>query len=330
MSQPSYPKNSDLGTLQANYETNPAHARDLLGFIVLFALAGLVVLVMGVTQNDIRNQLLIGGGGLLLLAVGMRIYFAFRGRLNVSAAVYDNGFIFTDRRRRPISCRWDDITEVYETITYSGRRMSHPRWWAYTVQQSGGQSVRLDNAIKGVRSLGLTLQQEVDKRLLPQAIAAYKAGETVAFGPHLGLNRQGLVAGSKLLPWEQVTEIKFSQMGNLQIHQKGRLRAWLTIIHSKIANYPTLKAMMRQAVELNPSATPPVIHDASQRPVPSTQPADIAQGNIGSISARLGVDVRELLMEGYTMTDIQGVLQGEYDLDELRRRKPGRAARKRK
>jgi hypothetical protein len=325
MSQPSCPKNSELGALQASYETNPAHARDLLGFIGLFILAGRVVLVMGVMQDNIRDQLLVGGGGLLLLAVGVRIYFAFRGRLNVSAAVYEDGFIFTDRRRQPISCRWDNVTEVYETITYSGQRMSHPRWWTYTVHQSGGQSVKLDNAIRQVRKLGLTIQQEVAKRLLPRTIEAYKAGETVTFSSNIGLNRQGLVTGSTLLPWEQVKRITFSQMGNLQIQKKDYPGIWKTIVHAKIANYPTCTAMIHQLVELKLAAIPPVVYEAGQRPVHVTQPADTL-GGIGGISARLGVDVRDLFMEGYTMEDIQGVLQGDYSLEEMQK-KPGRGSR---
>jgi len=82
--------------------------------------------------------------------------------------------------------------------------------------------------------------------------------------------------------------------------------------------------------ESDPPSTPPVIHNPRQQPAPPTQPADVWPGGIGDISARLGYDVRELLMEGYTMHDIQGVLQGEYSLRELRQRKPGRAARKKR
>jgi hypothetical protein len=49
--------------------------------------------------------------------------------------------------------------------------------------------------------------------------------------------------------------------------------------------------------------------------------------DMGEISARIGYDVRDLYMEGYTREDISGILRGEYDLKELRRRGP---AKKRK
>jgi hypothetical protein len=244
--------------------------------------------------------------------------------------VYGDGFVFTDQRNRRIPCRWDDVTEVYETVIHCGHRKRYPQWRRYMVHRSGGQPIKLDNTIMRTKNLGVAIQNEVNKRLLPRAIEIYKAGETVMFGPQIGLNRQGIVSGQKLLPWEQVAEIRFSHLGSLQINQRDRRRAWKSILHAKIANYPTLKAMVRQAVELNPSSTPPVIHDPHQQLASPTQPAGVSPGTIGGISARLGYDVRELLMEGYTMDDIQGVLQGEYTLQELRQRKPGRAARKKR
>ena len=323
MNQPQYPKNNELGALKSDYKNNPAYARDLLGFIILFVLAGVIVLVIGFMQNNVRDQLPIMGGGLLLLAIGVKLYFDFRGRLRVSAAVYDDGFVFTDRRNRPILCRWDDVTEVYETVIYRGRRLGHPRWWRYTVHRNGGRPIKLDDAITGVRKLGLVIQKEVDKRLLPQAVEIYKTGETVMFGPQIGLNRQGLVFGQKLLPWKQVTEIKFSKLGSLQINQRDQRRAWKIIPHPKIANYPTLKAMLHQVGELDPSATLPVIHDPQQPPpIPAQAGTAGPPGSIGDLSARLNYDVRELLMAGYSLPQIYGVLQGEYTLEELWQKKP--------
>jgi hypothetical protein len=49
--------------------------------------------------------------------------------------------------------------------------------------------------------------------------------------------------------------------------------------------------------------------------------------DMGEISVRIGYDVRDLYMEGYTREDINGILRGEYDLEALRRRGP---AKKRK
>ena len=318
-------EHGQMGKLQASYENNRAYAMDLLGFIILFGLAGLAALVAGFMQKRVPDKLLIMGIGLIPLAVGGRIYVAFRGRLRASAEVYDDGFVFTDGRNRRIPCRWDDVAEVYEKIVYQGTgRIRHPKWWTYTICMADGQRVVLNNAIDKVRNLGATVHDEVGKRLLPQALETYQQGETVTFGPRIGLRRKGLVFGQDIAPWEDVSKIKFSRMKSVEIY-KDKRRAWKTIFHAKIANYPTFKALLHQAVESNPPSAQPAIHDPGLRPSPSAK-----RSNIGETSARLGFDVRELLRDGYTMQDVQGILEGEYDVHELRKRKPGKARRRKR
>lgn len=45
-------------------------------------------------------------------------------------------------------------------------------------------------------------------------------------------------------------------------------------------------------------------------------------GNIGDLSIRLGYDVRDVWMSGYSDDQINGVLIGEYTLSELWKMKP--------
>ncbi len=322
MSQPLYPKTNELGTLKTTYENNPAYARNLLGFIILLVLAGVIVLAMGFMQNNARDRLPLMAGSLLPLALGVKVYFDFRGRLRVSAAVYDDGFVFTDHHGQRITCRWDDVTDVYETIIYRDQRQRHPRWWRYTVHRREGEPIKIDDALQRPKAVGSTIQDEVKKRWLPRATEIYKSGETVTFGPHLGLNLQGIVAGQKVLPWEDVADIRFSRQGTLQIAQKGRRGAWKVIPHPKLANPPTLKAMIHQIVQANLAAAPPGIHDPQQQPAAPAGMALGGPGSIGDLSTRLNYDVRELLMEGYSLPQIYAVLEGEYTLEELLQKKP--------
>jgi hypothetical protein len=48
-------------------------------------------------------------------------------------------------------------------------------------------------------------------------------------------------------------------------------------------------------------------------------------GTIGDLSARVGCDVRELMMEGYSLVEIYDVADGKCSLEELRQRGPRRA-----
>jgi hypothetical protein len=54
------------------------------------------------------------------------------------------------------------------------------------------------------------------------------------------------------------------------------------------------------------------------------------KGGIGDISGRIEYDVRELLMQGYSMPEIHGIIRGEYTVQELLKMKPGQAAKRRR
>lgn len=45
-------------------------------------------------------------------------------------------------------------------------------------------------------------------------------------------------------------------------------------------------------------------------------------GSIGDLSVRLGYDIRDIWMAGYSDEQINGVLIGEYTLDELWKMEP--------
>lgn len=47
-------------------------------------------------------------------------------------------------------------------------------------------------------------------------------------------------------------------------------------------------------------------------------------GSVGDVSSRIGYDVRDLKMMGYSDEQIQGVSQGEYTVEELLKRPPDR------
>ena len=66
----------------------------------------------------------------------------------------------------------------------------------------------------------------MSQHLLPEAIAAYRAGQTLNFGA-LNVTPQGLSLeeARKDLPWEQLGEV-YEAGGYLVIQKKGTLTAW--------------------------------------------------------------------------------------------------------
>ena len=84
----------------------------------------------------------------------------------------------------------------------------------------------LERAFIGFKLLGEHVEREVSRRLLPGAIAAYRAWQTLNFGA-LCVTPQGLRLEEtrKDLPWEQLGEV-YEAGGYLVIQKKGTLTAW--------------------------------------------------------------------------------------------------------
>jgi hypothetical protein len=328
MSQMLYPAKNELGTFKSTYANNPAHAMNLLGFVVLCLLAAAALLVMWRVQRSFPDRLILASGSVLMVIAAAGLLLVIVGRLNISAAVYEHGFILTNQWRQQAPCRWEDVTEVYETVIYRDHEKRYPQYWRYTVLRKDGRPIRLDNAINHNRKLGMLIQKQVHRRLLPQLTRAYEAGETVAFGHRIALNQRGIVCAGELLPWDRVTEITYSRQRDLHLSIRAGHRPSRRVPHKDIANYDTLKAMVRKALDLRSSSTRPIIHDERQPKPSAVIPAsEISPNSIAGLSMRLGCDVRDLFIEGYSLKDVQGVLQGDYTLEEVRQRKPGRWAR---
>ena len=184
-------------------------------------------------------------GVVLLLLDVILLALAYHHK-NRRVDVHADGFVFTDWRRN-LAVRWDDVKEVYASPIYRqtsrGYRSSRIINWTYAVHRNDGQKARI-GGLEGMGELGATIQARVSKRLLPQAIGAYRAGEDVAFGPRLGLSQQGVRVGEKLLPWSDVAKVNLNRDNAVTIQQKGKRLPWKQINSHKVANPMVLKAML--------------------------------------------------------------------------------------
>ena len=311
-----------LGSLKASYGPSRENGMLLLIAMAALALGGVALLILGLGQDIVRDRVVMVGGGLLVLLLGGLLFLVYWRERRLGVEVYAEGFIYTDRRNRRHVYGWDDVAEVYESIIY--RRPGYSTRAAgakYMIRQPDGRQVKLGVSIQNIRQLGATIQSEVGKRLLPQAIATYREGGTVAFGPDLSLGRGGPVCDGEMLPWTEVERIILR--GGVQIRQKGKRRPWKSIPSWQIANYSVLKELTGAInLTLDGQQQAGSIHTAS------ASGTGTPSGGIGDISARIGYDVRELLMQGYSMREIQGILRGEYDVQGLLGQKPGQVSKR--
>ncbi len=307
-----------LGNLKRAFGPNRANAQIILYTIPVFVIVGLVFFVSGLGRERTRDLVgfVCGGSGMLAIAAGL--FWGYRRQLSARAEVYDEGLVWKNWIGAPRVVRWDDVTAVLEFIGYY-RHYRHANQWQYTVRTRDGGQVKLTMAVENANGLGLLVLSETGKRLLPRLLESYRSGGTVQFGEQFGISQRGFVVGEHVLPWEQTARITLGPRGDLLIHRQGQRVPWKMLIHSRIANFPTFRAMIYEALSTCPAAARPLIEDAH----PPASPAQPAQGGgIGDIGARLGVDVRDLLRDGYRMEDIHRVLDGEITLEELLSSRP--------
>lgn len=294
-----------MGPLKSTFGPNRANAKIILYVMPVFIVVGLILIA----------SIPVGGVAMLLIAAGL--LWGYRAQLGAKVDVYEHGAVVKDWLGRVHSFRWDDVTAVYEFVGYHQR--GFPNQWDYTVHTRDGQRVKLDMAYETVRNLGHVVLTETGRRLLPMTQEILKAGKAVSFGESLALSAGGFVSGGETLAWDQVDCIRLDGMLNLTIHRQGQRLPWKLVMHSRIANFPMFRSLLHETVKgtlAEVALEDPLLERAQ------ALAADGPKANIGTVSSAINYDVRELLMQGYTMPEIQRVAKGEISLQELLRAGP--------
>lgn len=300
-----------MGEQKAFFGPNRANAKIILYVLPVFLLVGIVLV----------SRLPIGSIAMFLVAAGM--FWGYRAQMRARVAVCEQGLAAVDWLGRSHSFRWEQVTGVYEFVGYH-QRTRRPNQWVYTVHLQDGRQVRLDMAYEKTHSLGHIILAETGRAFLPAALEAFRAGGTVSFGEAIAVSPQGFVANGQVLPWEQVAKATINRSGDLSLHKKDQRLFWKLVMHPRIANFPTFRAFLHEIIRETPAQAAledPLYDQARKRDQPGPR------ANIGSVSSAIGVDVRELLMDGYTMEEIHRVVHGEISLAELRQVGP-KAGRK--
>jgi hypothetical protein len=295
----------NMGELKKSFGPNMANARMILYVMPVFILVGLVFI----------SPVPIGGVGMFLVA-GL-LFWGYRAQLRARTDIYEKGVSCTDWLGRSQSFHWEDVTAVYEVV---GHDVQRGRWrartWVYWVHLKDGRRVKFDMAYERIQNIGYMILSETGKTFLPRSLELYKAGQTVSFGNTIGISPQGLVSADQTLAWQNVSEIRITETADLIIRQTKRRTPWKLVMHSKIANYPTFRALLSEALKGTPAE--------------KMDPSKTGTGSIGTTNAVIGYDVRELMMEGYDLMEIRRVASGEITLDELRKAGPEAKKTKRK
>ncbi len=240
-----------MGTPVTEYKNNTV-AKTVLG-TTLSILGGLLLLLALVNLfaagDSIFTKLLFIVISLSLLSYGIsRIRTARRNR---GARIYlgSEGLMRTQQGQVQ-AIRWDQVTTIQKLFTSSYYRgTTYYRLQQYICQRSDGTQVILENSFRRFRVFGAIIEQEVAKRLLPGALVAYNAGQSVPFGS-ISVSPQGISVDKKqeTLAWPELKKIKVRD-GELTVEKVGDLLYWELIKTSEMPNLCVLIALVNSITD---------------------------------------------------------------------------------
>ncbi len=174
-------------------------------------------------------------GSALAFVVGAFAAWSAWRQWPLTAALYEHGFAFRDRRGVH-QARWDQVEAVWQAITKHYRNGVYTgTTHVYTVQPQGGERIVLDDKLANVEALGTAIQQSVTRTLWPRYAQAAQSGQRLTFGP-LAIDPQGLYSGNKSVRWDEIKAVKLER-GIISIKKDGGWFNWASVGVPQIPNF---------------------------------------------------------------------------------------------
>jgi hypothetical protein len=213
----------------------------ILGGIVIAA--GLIAVFRSVTNGGGRGAWI---ALVFFLAVGGGMaYFGYR-RSRRRAQVFDQGLVYSSGGATH-TWRWDEIAFVWQKIVrVSVNFIPVGTRYVYTLQHRNGQTIILDDGLRGIKHLGQTIQEETFTRLMPLAVGAYNNGETLYFGK-LSISQQGIGNSKQTIPWSEVKGVEINQ-GYVGVRREGKWLRWANVPAARVPNLFIFLALAKQIV----------------------------------------------------------------------------------
>jgi hypothetical protein len=240
-----HPSTYQLGT------PTGAHRAGMSVWLTLFAGAiftllggyGLIELLASAARPGRQGTLL-----LPLIALGVGIAFLVVGYLQSrqSIQVFEHGFTYIKSGDVRV-VRWDAIESVrYQAVRVRVNLIPVGTLYTYTIQTTGGETIKLTNNVGKVAKLGALIQAEAFKQLLPRALETYNAGGTLQYGK-LSVNQAGVGNGKEILAWAQVKNVQVSN-GYILIKKDGKWLNWASVAIAQTPNSFVFLALVDRIV----------------------------------------------------------------------------------
>jgi len=224
-----------LGTLRMVYH-RPTIQNLLTSLVIIGLGAGWTVLMGTLLQAEVSPsgvELFAPWVGVLILLGGIGWAIPTVASRSIRVSVYAEGLV----SHRDEVLRWDQVASVWHRVRLTTHRGVPQRFvHSYLVQRADGTTILFGEFIGGVRDLGRMIELGSAQHLLPQAQAAFDAGEPVSFGP-IKVHPAGISNGEQILEWGDLKGIEVDEaVGLVSLRQKGKRWAWSTIRFSDMPN----------------------------------------------------------------------------------------------
>ncbi|BCL80438.1 hypothetical protein ccbrp13_29030 [Ktedonobacteria bacterium brp13] len=179
---------------------------------------------------------------LILIIVLIIAIIGFISGFNLKVYTFAEGLVRAKGSKIDV-IRWDQVEAVWQKII-KHRRYGIPIYtsYLYTVRRRDGTTFKFTGSLQAIKYLGETIQQEVTRRQLPLAIAAYNSGAPVSFEPFV-VDKQGISHNRVPIPWHQIDRVGLNR-GWVLVYMMGSM---LGRFRTRVWRVPNLMVFMQLA-----------------------------------------------------------------------------------
>jgi hypothetical protein len=141
--------------------------------------------------------------------------------------------------------RWQDIDVVRRVVQEMKETNFSQGAYMLILGRKEGAPFVFNETLSGLKDLRGLVETHTLKHLLPPALKAVQAGQTVAFGP-IGVSREGLTHGGNVVPWKAHPEAKVEK-GKLIAQAPAERKPLVKVAIGDVPNYHVLLAMVEKA-----------------------------------------------------------------------------------
>jgi hypothetical protein len=247
----------NLGAPKKVYRVGCLAAIGKAGSAAALAFILLLMVLFAIASPFLADDPVTGiAGGLFLLSGAMLAGYFFwkpfrrtaRSLQNI-VVLYEEGFAVSAGGERPRSFAWNAVRKVTAQIVRQTIYGIIPAGTDYrlTVWSDDPDPVELDSPLGGVEELYRAIRENAVPRITAEAVAQFREGKTLAFGPIRANRAQGMLLKDRVLAWGDIRDVQFGNRILLISPKSGGVFSKWMYEDGTVPNIDALLAVCREA-----------------------------------------------------------------------------------